>query len=170
MDDIRQHIEYTPETGRFFWLTSGRRRKKGDRAGAANHCAGYVRVGFRGKIYLAHRLAWWFVHGEWPPGALNIDHINGDKTDNRIANLRLCDQTGNNGNKAAAAKNVTGFKGVRKHSQANVWIAQITKAGRPHHIGTYPTAADAARAYDAAAREHFGEFARLNFPEVSHAR
>jgi hypothetical protein len=97
------------------------------------------------------------------PDEPQIDHANGDTLDNRRSNLRPCSSAENmrnrNGKKGGA------FKGIWRHSGCNRFQAEITiDGGKRLHLGLFKTAEEAARAYDAAAVEHFGEFARLNFP------
>lgn len=95
-----------------------------------------------------------------PPGK-EVDHENGDGLDNRRANLRVCTQAQNSRNKRLHANNTSGFRGVRRSKDTGVWIASI--AGT--YLGSYDTAEEAARAYDTRAREMFGAFAKLNFPD-----
>ena len=104
------------------------------------------------------------------PGQI-VDHINGNKLDNRRDNLRLTDRAGNCRNKVHTKNRKRGlFKGVYL-GRSGKWEAKIgtLRDGRKVsiHIGSFVLAEDAARAYDAAAREHFGEFAATNFPEVA---
>lgn len=103
---------------------------------------------------------------------LQVDHANHDKLDNRKSNLRLCTQSENlrNGNKRTIkGKSSSKFKGVRKHGffkkngKPKYW-ARITIPSKRMSLGVYESEEEAARAYDAAALQHFGEFARLNFP------
>lgn len=98
-----------------------------------------------------------------------VDHINGDGLDNRRSNLRACTPRENLRN-MHARRGGSGFKGVsyskRSHQLRKPWAAQITLDRRHHHLGYFETAEEAARVYDAAARQHFGDFAQLNFPEV----
>ncbi|MBO9380060.1 hypothetical protein GG804_25150 [Sphingomonas histidinilytica] len=92
-----------------------------------------------------------------------VDHRNGDTLDNRRANLRACSIAQNNRNTALSRRSRTGFKGVLPRRGA--FRAYGTVQGKHHHIGMFSTAEDAARAYDAFARQCFGEFACLNFPD-----
>jgi hypothetical protein len=98
-------------------------------------------------------------------GHVGVDHVNGDGLDNRQRNLRPADQRQNSANRRRSSHNTSGYKGVTRKSRGGSWIAQIRVEGHQQHIGTYPTAADAARAYDAAALTAWGAFARPNFPQ-----
>lgn len=93
-----------------------------------------------------------------------VDHVNGNGLDNRRANLRPATNAENMRNRRRYANNTSGFKGVTFDKAKGRWKAQIRLDGRRRYIGRYDTAEEAARAYDAAARELHGEFARLNFP------
>jgi hypothetical protein len=103
------------------------------------------------------------------PKWMQTDHINGNGLDNRKANLRICTRGQNQGNRVVLQKNnKSGFKGVYYSRNLNAWVAQITKLGtirRCWYLGKYNNPVDAARAYDVEARKHFGEFAKLNFPQ-----
>lgn len=99
------------------------------------------------------------------PRGINVDHKNGDGLDCRRVNLRLCDQTLNNANQRLSCMNTSGYKGVSLTSNPTPrWFAQIKRRKQHYFLGTFGTPEDAAHAYDAKARELFGEFARVNFP------
>lgn len=118
--------------------------------------SGYVVFWQRGKAKSLHRI----LMGE--PVGMEVDHINGNPLDNRRSNLRVCTRRENLQNRRVYRKRLGKFKGLnfRKNSIA----AQITFRGQVIYLGDYQTDIAAARAYDAAAREFFGEFACLNFP------
>lgn len=98
-------------------------------------------------------------------GFAYVDHINGDGLDNRRANLRRATHRQNMANKRIYRNNTSGFKGVTRNTgTGRPWRASLRSDGRRHHLGYFDTAEEAARAYDTAAAEHFGEFARPNFP------
>lgn len=109
-----------------------------------------------GRTVYLHR----FLAGE---DAATVDHINGNGLDNRRGNLRSATVSENSRNRPAKRGNASGFKGVSRHRSK--WKATIAVAGRNIHLGTYADPAHAARVYDAAAREHYGEFAVFNFPK-----
>jgi hypothetical protein len=95
-----------------------------------------------------------------------IDHVNGDGLDNRRENLRPATNAQNMRNRGKQTNNTSGFKGAFYFPRTGRWKSQITVNRRALHLGYYLSAEDAARAYDAAALIHHGEFARLNFPRI----
>lgn len=184
-DDLRQLIAYDPEVGAFTWLDRTERymplacvrnawntkhagkpaliHSDAKRAYLSGHVLGT-------KIY-AHRAAWVLYHGEYPKEW--IDHINGDPTDNRIANLRSCAQWQNAQNRGASktskpSSTSSMYCGVRQRTPGK-WVAMIwaynvkSKKSVPHWVGSYDTEVAAAKAYDEAALRLHGDFAKLNF-------
>jgi hypothetical protein len=97
-----------------------------------------------------------------------VDHRNGDGLDNRRSNLRPADNAKNQMNQAMRSNNTSGFKGVSRHRLK--WRAEITLGGTRIGLGSFATPQEAARAYDAAAVELFGEYARPNFPQEMSVR
>lgn len=149
---LREVLKYDPSTGDFTWLVASRNTKVGTRAGYFG--GSYVQIGVDGKLYLAHRLAWLFVHGDWPH---EIDHANGQRHDNRLANLRLCTRSENNQNLGIRADNKSGFRGVWWNRANRCWSSQITIAGKRHNVGNFPAAEDAYAAY-LKAKQNLHEF------------
>lgn len=98
-------------------------------------------------------------------GAIGIDHRNGDGLDNRRSNLRVGTQAQNCANTRIRSNNKSGFKGVSWKKGCDAWVAQIRRDNKSYHLGLFSDREEAARAYDAAAIEFFGEYARINFPE-----
>lgn len=156
-DELMSFLNYNPDTGAFTWRIATGRQASGSSAGSFA-ARGYIQISVKRKLYRAHRLAWLYVHGEWP---LNeIDHINGSTHDNRIANLRLADSRQNKGNTKLNCNNKSGFRGVYRHSEGRGWVANISIGGNAKYLGTFKCKRDAAEAYRKAAVAHFGEFAR----------
>jgi hypothetical protein len=153
---LREVLHYNPETGVFTWLVSAGRVRAGDVAGSISNPRRYRNISIDGRKYLAHRLAWLHTTGEWPP--VFMDHINGDTSDNRIANLRPATQTQNRANTRRASNNASGFKGVCWHRRK--WRAQLIVNGVLYHLGLFDTPEKAHAAYVTAAEKHFGKFAR----------
>ena len=156
VDRLRALLRYDPDTGNFIWLVKTTRRAAGEVAGKT--CHGYVQIQLDGRQYLAHRLAWLFVHGEWPRG--EIDHVNGCKADNRLANLRLATRSQNQANNGLSSRNRTGRKGVGWNKNAGKWQVQIGVKGKIIYLGLFDDIDAASRAYGDAASVYFGEFAR----------
>lgn len=121
--------------------------------------AGKILSGGRITIYLHREIL-------KAPIGVDVDHINGDGLDNRRSNLRLATRSENMGNRPMQANNSSGFKGVTWNKKLNKWQAQIKGRGRSITLGCFDNLEEAALIYDEAARKYFGEFARLNFPEV----
>jgi len=157
-EEFSRLLAYNPGTGRFTWrLYRGRMAKAGDPAGSLKP-SGYIELHVGGKIYKAHRVAWLMAHGEWP--SQHIDHINGDKADNRIANLRDCSRSENLCNSKHHANSTTGFKGVHFQKTDGIYVAHIRKDGKRKHLGSFRTVEDAAAAVRIARDALHGEFAR----------
>jgi hypothetical protein len=108
------------------------------------------------KNYSAHRLAWLYVYGEWPSD--QIDHINRNRSDNRIANLRIATPTQNQANRSVCKRNTTGFKGVTVDPRTGRFRAKIRVNGKRTHIGVFDSAEEAGAAYVAASRRVYGDF------------
>ena len=144
-------LRYEPSTGLFVWLKNRKGVKAGDIAGGDDG-RGYMRVKFCGRNHGAHRLAWFYVHKSWPLG--QIDHLNADRADNRIANLRDVTAQVNveNRRKANGNKAITSPLGVTWHAQCGKWQASIKSHGRNHYLGLYEDSELAHQAYVAAKR------------------
>jgi len=102
-----------------------------------------------------------------PSEGTEPDHISGNRLDNRKQNLRPATRSQNLMNKGMQSNNQSGYRGVHWFKHASLWTAKIQKNRQVTHLGYFHTPEEAAHAYDGAARELFGEFARLNFPDES---
>jgi hypothetical protein len=97
-----------------------------------------------------------------PPKGMEIDHVNGNKLDNRRLNIRVCTHQQNLRNRALPKTNTSGFKGVRWHKRDQLWYAQTHIGNKYVHFGSYKNLKDAVNAYDEGVKKHFGEFAKTN--------
>lgn len=145
-DRLHEALSYDPQTGAFTWRSTGK---------VAGFTAkdGYRQITLDYRRLPAHRLAWVYQHGAWPTG--EIDHVNGKRADNRIANLREVTRRGNSHNIPPGGQrpNKSGFPGVVFHrASGGRWRAQITVAGKSHYLGIYATPEEASAAYVAAKR------------------
>jgi hypothetical protein len=152
---IREAFSYDPETG-----VISRKPKLGSRSklgpcptGISN--IGYQRVSLYSHVMTAHRVAFCVMTGRWPKR--DIDHIHGDRADNRWRNLRECTRQQNVWNGKARSPR-SGWKGA--YFQAGRYMARIKKDGKGIYLGRFDTAEEAHAAYLAAAKDLFGEFAR----------
>ena len=160
VDRLHEAYLYEPDTGNFIRLQEtnsyGGKAKVGEVAGHIGN-TGYIRIGLDGRVYLAHRLAWFYMTGEWP--SRYIDHINMIKTDNRWSNLRAATMSQNQANTKRRKDNTSGYKGVTK-TPFNTWQAKTMFNGKKISLGTYDTPEEAFAAYRKAAEELFGDFHR----------
>jgi hypothetical protein len=153
---LKKLLSYDPETGVLTWIVDRGGVTAGSRAGS-RQVAGYRQIGIKGTVYREHKVIWFYVHGYW--SAQDIDHINGDRSDNRLSNLRLASRSQNLGNKKAG-KNRSGFKGVSWCPHNRGWRARITLMGSERTIGIFSDPREAHAAYCIEAERVFGEFAR----------
>lgn len=157
VDAYRAAFSYNPETGVISWRRCAAPRNAGDIAGTPMK-AGYWKITLCGYATYAHRVAWLLHHGQWPVS--EIDHINGDKLDNRIANLREASPSQNMCNRGRPKHNKLGVKGVHWHEKRRKYIAQIRVNNRGKHLGYFQTLEEAKAAYAAECLSLHGEFAR----------
>jgi hypothetical protein len=150
----RERMRYEPDTGRLVWKTARKAQFVGKESRSID-VSGYVQVNFRpGLVVKGHRLAWLLHYGEWPKS--DLDHINGDRADNRIENLRCVTNAVNCQNKRRPlSSNKSGFLGVTAHGSS--WRAAVMVNRRQHHLGSYASPEEAHAAYvEAKRRLHEG--------------
>jgi hypothetical protein len=155
-DLVREWVRYDPETGDLLWLKRYGRREAGAVVGTP-HSKGYLMFRLRGRAYFNHRVAFFLATGRWPT---TVDHISGDKRDNRWANLREA-TVGQNLRNQVATTSRSGFRGVtydRAGKRVKRWIAKIKHEGRTKQIGYFHTAEEAGAAYRAESLRLHGEF------------
>jgi hypothetical protein len=158
-----QLLRYEPETGKLFW-----KRRSDDMFPAAWRAArwneryaeteaftaivlGYRKGSFDGKQTYAHRVVWAITHGEWPEG--HIDHINGNRADNRLANLRVVSNAENGKNQKFRKNNTSGVVGVSWDKRRGLWFAHICSGRKLVNLGRFKTMAEAVQARERAELE-----------------
>ena len=150
---LKQLVNYDPETGHFTWRMARRRCRPGDRTGCPMR-NGYLVIRLDDVLYTAHRLAWLYMTGEWPPHQL--DHINKDRSDNRFSNLR-CATNAQNAQNRTRKDNKSGFPGVRRENKK--WLAEIKVNYKPIRLGLFATPEEAHAAY-LKAKQQFHPFSQ----------
>lgn len=158
VDLLKEYMSYDPKTGEFTRLKCYKQDMVGKPA-SVERGKGYKQIGFAGHCQLAHKMAWLYMYGEMPIG--QIDHIDGNPSNNKISNLRIVTNAQNCQNRHVPTKlNKSKLLGVIKIK--NRFVAQIKKNYKSIHLGTFKTAEEAHIAYLAAKREMhpFGEVAK----------
>ena len=145
-------MSYDPETGVFRWKQRTSNRARLDAPAGGQHGTGYLRVNIDGRRYFMHRLAWFYVYGEWPPE--EIDHIDGVRSNNAISNLRLAAHRENSQNQPfLRSTNTSGFCGVSWSKPHGKWAAYIHEGGKKRHLGLFDCEVEAAKSHVAAKKE-----------------
>lgn len=158
IERLKDVVSYDPETGHFTWLRRiAKIVKPGGQAGSP-HRTGYRYLQIDGERIAEHRLAYFYMIGEWPQ---EVDHRNLDKTDNRWNNLRAASISNNRWNRTIQSNNTSGYKGVSYHKTYRRWTAYIGYRGSVISLGRFGTAESAAAAYAEAADRLHGDFARI---------
>jgi len=130
--ELKSELNYNPKTGKFYWIKPGKGRRKNGVAGGLNN--GYICISWKGKKYQAHRLAWLYIHGYLPEN--DIDHINRDRTDNRLTNIREASRSCNLRNRGNFKNNKSGVKGVF-YNQYSSFEVMIKINGKKINIGSF---------------------------------
>lgn len=150
-DRLKELVSYDPDTGVFVWLKdNGKNAKQGSTAGRINFY-GYSVICIDGQTYLAHRLAWMYCFGNFPE--MNIDHLNGDRNDNRVSNLRDVSQDVNCQNHRKQNGDKPVMIGVSFDKATKKFKSQIMHKGKNLHLGRFRTEAEAHDAYISAKRK-----------------
>ena len=156
---LKELVHYDPETGIF---TRKVKLNNSTPLGEItnNLFKGYLRFRVCGEYYLAHRLAWLYMTGDWPKEY--IDHINCVRDDNRWENLREANRSQNNSNVKPRKNSLSKYKGVSWHKKNASWRARISVNNNSIALGYFSSELEAAKAYNEAAKKYHGEYAYLN--------
>lgn len=147
-EGLRTLVEYDPENGKMVWLERPitifptarscavwNSRFSGKAAFQTANSHGYLVSTILGRLYTAHRVAWCIMEGQWP--FLQVDHINGDRKDNRWSNLRAASNSTNHKNQKMPRTNTSGTVGIHQDKRTGSWVAQIYDNGRRINLGTF---------------------------------
>jgi hypothetical protein len=151
-NQLKEILEYQPDTGLFFWKRSGKGIKKNRKAGHLSK-DGYVDIRIKNCLHPAHRVAWVMMTGNWPDNF--VDHINRIRSDNRFVNLREATKAENAQNTDLPSNNTSGYKGVVWHKPNRNWCAQIFINKKHIHLGSFENLQDAINARIEAEKEFF---------------
>jgi hypothetical protein len=169
-ESAEEFFRYDNKTGKLFWEQRDRKHFSRDidwkmfntrfAGSEINHIndSGYICVRFKRKQTRVHRIIWLMEYGYWPEH--QIDHVNGDRSDNRIKNLRKATNSENSANRTGSKSN-SGYKGVHFLNKQEKYIAYITKDYNRYNLGYFDTPEEAHAAYCAKAAELFGEYANF---------
>jgi len=166
-DKLREFLHYDQDSGVFTWKVKRRPCfNVGDEAGGEGASKdGYIRIRVNRIKYLAHRLAWLYVLGQFPP--YHIDHINGNRKDNRIANLRQATRIENARNRARRKDNTSGFTGVSFDNKTKKWKVQCSAEGKRIVIGYFKTPLEASEVYEKFISDHWGDFKPNTYRKIN---
>jgi hypothetical protein len=156
--ELKQVLSYNPISGEFTWLVKQGSVSSGATAGWPDD-AGYVGIGINGKCIRAHRLAWLYMTGEFPP--CFVDHKNNIKSDNRWCNLRPATRSQNMCNTVLRSNNSSGYKGVSLIKASGKWSSKIRVNGKHIWLGSFEDKESAAEAYIDAAKKYHHDYARF---------
>ena len=154
LEYLRQRLRYEPDTGKLFWLPhsmaskSWTTRYAGKEAFTSKDRHGYRQTHMDGIVLRAHRVAWALHYGAWPE--FDIDHVNHDREDNRLCNLRAVTRAENRKNASLSRNNTSGVCGVYWSTDRRKWGAYITSGGLQHNLGHFASFEDAVAARRAA--------------------
>lgn len=171
VETIKRLLSYDPATGILRWKVTKGAVRAGNWAGCPNF-EGYTILKVNGYCTYGHRVAWVIHFGEWPDG--QIDHVDGNKSNNAIENLRIASIAENAWNMPVSKQSKTGFKGVTVDRGSGLYAAKIrytiNGVTKFESLGKFDTPEEAAHAYNKAAIIRHGEFARLNPVGGNYAR
>lgn len=153
---LEEKFDYDPVSGHFTWKFTNSQHVQGQRAGFLG-AWGYWTLYHEGKHMKAHRVAWYLTHGEWPS---MIDHIDGDRTNNSLSNLRIASYSQQNCNRRKPRNNSSGVKGVSWNSQAEKWQARVQADKRVKFLGYFESVEEASAAVLTYRETVHKEFAR----------
>jgi len=162
-EDLKKVLDYDPDTGVFTWkIKTCSKVVAGREAGSL--CRGYIDIRFQGTLYKAHRLAYLWMTGNYPPE--HIDHINRVRYDNRWGNLRACTNSENSRNTPIKKSNTSGYIGVSWNKAMKKWESYLMLHYKKYRVGYFDCPLKASKARDELAKQLHGEFFRTQDQKV----
>jgi hypothetical protein len=158
LEELREYLDYNPDTGILTWKRQKGLVKKGQEAGTVN-TEGYRIISFKFKKYRCNRIAYYMHYGV-DPLAIDVDHKNGNKLDQSLTNLRLATNQENSFNQGLSKNNTSGVKGVSWNNRDQRWVAMIGYNRKNINLGYYINKEDAIQARREAEIKYYGEFRR----------
>lgn len=156
LQKLKESIHYDRETGQLTWIKRRSGIHVGQVAGSLDKSTGYIKIKFDGVHYKAHRLIWFYEHGEMPNDC--IDHINQIKTDNRISNLRLATKKQNKENSPIYKNNKSGFRGISWVEPSKKWRAAVSHNKKVIYLGLYDDINEASKVVELKRLELFTHY------------
>lgn len=144
MDNIKEYLDYNSKSGFFTWIKKHKPNCIIGSVAGVKNTQGYITISFRGKQYLAHRLAYWYVNGKFPRN--QIDHKNRIRTDNKWINLREVTNQVNSKNSGLKSNNKTGYSGVHFRKDRMKYQVQIMYKNKRICVGHFKEISDAVKA------------------------
>ncbi len=157
LERLKRDYEYNPETGYFTFKSSRGGKRKGSKANSVMSYCGYIRITVGNVRYLAHRMAWLYVTGKLPVDQL--DHINGNRQDNRFVNFREVTDQQNKFNKLKICTNTSGVKNVHWCKKTKTWNVTMMRSKKSMYFGSFSTIEEAKVVAEAVRERLYGEFA-----------
>ena len=151
--EVTELVQYCPDTGIFTWKTKTCRKVVPGKSAGSKNANGYIQIKLNKQFYYGHRLAWFFVHHEWPTE--EIDHVNGDPSDNRLCNLRQATSAQNKQNRQARKDCKSGIRGVYLRKDTQKWKAELRHNKKLISLGSFNTLDEAAMARKVAEMQLF---------------
>lgn len=157
IDRLKELVSYDPITGLFSRLKDFNNNARVDSKVGHQRCDNYIQIRIDSSFYLAHRLAWFYMNGKWPDKL--IDHINGNRSDNRLCNLREATLEQNKHNELLRKTNSSGAKGVSWDKRRQKWNAKVWSNNKCYNLGCFADIELAELVASSAREKLHGEFA-----------
>lgn len=158
--ELKQRLRYDPLTGIWTWIDCINKSHNGRNISV--NTKSYKQIVINYNTYQLHNLVWLYMTGKFPRNGYEIDHKDGNPSNNKFDNLREATRSQNNWNSKLAKNNTSGYKGLTLNKQTGKWRARIRCYGKKINLGTFNDKLDAINALKEARIKYHGDFARIN--------